>query len=53
MLQPVGHTRKILGNRTQAAALGALLLAAVQAPAYAQLRERQLFDNGWRFHWAM
>jgi beta-galactosidase len=50
MLQPVGHTRKILGNRTQAAALGALLLAAVQAPAYAQLRERQLFDNGWRFH---
>ena len=31
------------------AALGALLLAVV--PCYAQApRERQLFDNGWRFH---
>jgi beta-galactosidase len=43
------NSYRILWNRFLAAALAALFLAVV--PGYAQApRERQLFDNGWRFH---
>ena len=40
---------RIPGSRWLTAALGAIILAAL--PGYADAtRERQLFDNGWRFH---
>jgi len=43
------NTHRTFRSRSLAAALGALVLAF--SPAHAQApRERQLFDNGWRFH---
>ncbi|MEO8372964.1 MAG: glycoside hydrolase family 2 TIM barrel-domain containing protein, partial [Candidatus Solibacter sp.] len=37
-------------RRMAGAALAALLFSAALGTGFAQTRERQLFDNGWRFH---
>ncbi|MDR3701746.1 MAG: glycoside hydrolase family 2 TIM barrel-domain containing protein [Candidatus Sulfopaludibacter sp.] len=44
------NKREILSKLTSQALLGAVLLAGARMPADAQARERQLFDQGWRFH---